>query len=302
MEENKNITQQETPDIRDAIISDDMSVGNVTESVQDKSESPEEGEKPFYPFNYEKEEGVSGSVPSKGARLKEGDVIKISKAKLKELNIDPDKIKEALKGNPDDYTKDKIVSDEDRTVLNRESNIGIAYTESTIVPEPGKSSILVDLDKVTISDKEKEDFLRSTLAGEPYTYKVTLKNGAIEINLKAKNLGLQQTSLSMMPWLLRQKNTDGTPVYDYNSMFLWVTKAEIILTTLSFAGKKLFKFMDMYDPNVKLTEQELFDMLKEDMEKIDRLPLAVWKMLLNGCRIREQKEKLLNEYIVNEDF
>ena len=279
-----------------------MSVGNVTESVQDKSESPEEGEKPFYPFNYEKEEGVSGSVPSKGARLKEGDVIKISKAKLKELNIDPDKIKEALKGNPDDYTKDKIVSDEDRTVLNRESNIGIAYTESTIVPEPGKSSILVDLDKVTISDKEKEDFLRSTLAGEPYTYKVTLKNGAIEINLKAKNLGLQQTSLSMMPWLLRQKNTDGTPVYDYNSMFLWVTKAEIILTTLSFAGKKLFKFMDMYDPNVKLTEQELFDMLKEDMEKIDRLPLAVWTMLLNGCRIREQKEKLLNEYIVNEDF
>lgn len=303
--EKEQIQPRETTDsvvnadtLRENIISDNVSMSDLP-----KSDSPDNtentGDTSFSPFNYEHAESTPSTSKS---GLKEGDVIKISKAKLAELNIDPEKIAKAFNSESvsDDYTQTKIVEDDKRVVLPRETSPALTYTETKFASS--KSSFLVDIDKVKISEAEKEEFFRKTLAGEPYEYVVYLKKGAAEMRFITKNVGLQQISLNMMPWLLQQKKEDGTPAYDYNSMFLWITKAEVITTLTTFNGRKLFKFNDIYDPKVKLSEQQFFDMLKDDMDTIDRIPQPVWVLLVNGCRVHEQKDKLLNEYIINEDF
>lgn len=289
---------KEQQDLRNAILDDSNTDASITENNSASDTTT------FQPFNYEKEEDAaqSSSTKQQASKLKEGDVIKISKSKLAEMGIDPQALLKNLhtETSGDDYTKEKIVEDKDRITLSRESSVGMQYLESQ--RNADTTPYLVDLNKVTVTDAEKEQFLRCTLASKPYIVDVDLHKGSMAFKFKPKTLGLQKTSLSMLSWLMKQYDEKGNPKFDYSATFLWILKSEIILTLISFNGNNPFKFYSKYTDDKSLTESQLFELLKDDMEIIDKLPVPVWNAMINASRVHEQKEKLLNEFLINEDF
>lgn len=153
-------------------------------------------------------------------------------------------------------------------------------------PNDPINAILKDLKSVTITDTEKETYLRSILLSTRFETTIHLKND-ISISIKSKLMSEQDEIAHRLEKFALEKGMDNNLAHSPMDIYKYALKLNIIFANPIINNDPVF--------NPEMT-------LKEKSDFIDTFPDAKWLLLVNAVRIFERKENLLSQFILDEDF
>ena len=213
-------------------------------------------------------------------------------------------------------TIDKIDSNDD--TINQEEikkNLEILSKDPTLdfqnLFEEDKQVLkpyLKNLDEVTITDSEKERYLRCVLENTIFRTSIRSNKTGIVYKLKSKTMEeqefisnkLREFSLEMIDDPYR-KDAEGFPLkvlkHTDADFLKFITKINLIFALESINGKDVFQTQDYLSGDKSIDE-----FFKDALNYFTNLPDFIWLRLINVMRIFEKKENLLSTFILSEDF
>ena len=217
-------------------------------------------------------------------------------------------------GNTEEIVLDKSIAEEyvktlklnkgelPDDVINEEAEkLRLQIPPDKIALENVKTNTLPkQMENVSITDDEKDLYIRNTLLDEPISLDIKYGKLGIIFTFTSKLVKtheyltryLKELLLSEMP---KNLNTEET----YNRIFR--ANISIILTQIN--GKSAFD--DDYTSRINardLTYEEFKKIVDERTTVLLNKSQQMWSMIINAGCIFERKEQLLAEYFVNEDF
>lgn len=156
------------------------------------------------------------------------------------------------------------------------------------------------LNKVTITDAEKDKYIAYILSERPIFLDVTYsKIQDIRFTFRSKFVYEQEYIAKFIKeTLLSEKGKSMTP--DEMCIFIFKTNVAIILQKVNnfdFFKKKLP--IDLKDI---ISYGEFIDIISARIDQLSRLGQQFWSLIVNAACVFEKKEQLLAEFFVNEDF
>ena len=147
---------------------------------------------------------------------------------------------------------------------------------------------VLDLSKVTITDSEKEEYLRSVLLSERFITSIDVK-GFYKITFQSKLLEEQKFIANHIEsYAIEVDSKDRHQLlHSPVDVYVYALKLNVIFANPLINEKPVFS-------NDLTLEQKL--------ELIESFPVAKWNLLVNAARIFEKKENLLSKFILDEDF
>lgn len=153
-------------------------------------------------------------------------------------------------------------------------------------PNDPVKAILKDLKDVTITETEKETYLRSILLSTRFETKIHLKND-ISISMQSKLISEQDEIAHRLEKFALEKGKDNNLVHSPMDVYKYALKLNIIFANPFINNTPVF------DANLTIDEKSDF---------METFPSAKWLLLINAVRIFERKENLLSQFILDEDF
>lgn len=156
------------------------------------------------------------------------------------------------------------------------------------------------LDKVIITDAEKDKYITCILSEQPIFLDVTYaKLQDISFTFRSKFVYEQEYIAKFIKeMLLSEKGKSMTP--DEMCIFIFKTNVAIILhqvNSVDFFDKKLpINLTDI------ISYGEFTDIISARIDQLSKLGQQFWSLIVNAACVFEKKEQLLAEFFVNEDF
>ena len=156
------------------------------------------------------------------------------------------------------------------------------------------------LDKVIITDAEKDKYITSILSEQPIFLDVTYaKLRDISFTFRSKFVYEQEYIAKFIKdTLLSEKGKSMTP--DEMCIFIFKTNVAIILhqvNNVDFFKKKLpINLTDI------ISYEEFTGIISARIDQLSKLGQQFWSLIVNAACVFEKKEQLLAEFFVNEDF
>lgn len=207
----------------------------------------------------------------------------------------------------DDYIKtlklyDNKLSDEElKDDESENKNPRIHIPADQIIIDKAKTNTLPkQLDKVTITDDEKDIYIRNTLLDMPIS--LDIKYGKIN-TIFTFTSKLVQTQEYLSRYLKEILLSDKAKVMGTEEMYNVIFRANISVILNQINGKNAFDDGN----NEKVNSRDLtYDEFKQIVEKrakiLSKKSQQLWSMIINAACVFERKEQLLAEYFINEDF
>lgn len=147
---------------------------------------------------------------------------------------------------------------------------------------------VLDLSKVTITDDEKEDYLRAVLLSERFISSIDIKRH-YKIKFQSKLLEEQKFIANRIEAYAIEPNPNDKNqlLHSPVDVYVYALKLNVILADPSINDEPVFT----KDLN-----------LEQKLKLIETFPVAKWNLLVNAARIFEKKENLLSKFILDEDF
>lgn len=207
----------------------------------------------------------------------------------------------------DDYIKtlklyDNKLSDEElKDDESENKNPRIHIPADQIIVDKAKTNTLPkQLDKVTITDDEKDIYIRNTLLDMPIS--LDIKYGKIN-TIFTFTSKLVQTQEYLSRYLKEILLSDKAKVMGTEEMYNIIFRANISVILNQINGKNAFD--DGHNEKVNsrdLTYDEFKQIVEERAKILSKKSQQLWSMIINAACVFERKEQLLAEYFINEDF
>lgn len=207
----------------------------------------------------------------------------------------------------DDYIKtlklyDNKLSDEelkDDEAENKNPRIHIP-ADQIIIDKAKTNTLPKQLDKVTITDDEKDIYIRNTLSDMPIS--LDIKYGKIN-TIFTFTSKLVQTQEYLSRYLKEILLSDKAKVMGTEEMYNIVFRANISVILNQINGKNAFDDGNNEKINSRdLTYDEFKQIVEERAKLLSKKSQQLWSMIINAACVFERKEQLLAEYFINEDF
>lgn len=220
-----------------------------------------------------------------------------------------DKTEEMIldKNIADDYIKtlklyDNKLSDEelkDDEAENKNPRIHIP-ADQIIIDKAKTNTLPKQLDKVTITDDEKDIYIRNTLLDMPIS--LDIKYGKIN-TIFTFTSKLVQTQEYLSRYLKEILLSDKAKVMGTEEMYNIIFRANISVILNQINGKNAFDDGNNEKVNSRdLTYDEFKQIVEERAKILSKKSQQLWSMIINAACVFERKEQLLAEYFINEDF
>lgn len=207
----------------------------------------------------------------------------------------------------DDYIKtlklyDNKLSDEelkDDEVENKNPRIHIP-ADQIIIDKAKTNTLPKQLDKVTITDDEKDIYIRNTLLDMPIS--LDIKYGKIN-TIFTFTSKLVQTQEYLSRYLKEILLSDKAKVMGTEEMYNIIFRANVSVILNQINGKNAFDDGNNEKVNSRdLTYDEFKQIVEERAKILSKKSQQLWSMIINAACVFERKEQLLAEYFINEDF
>lgn len=207
----------------------------------------------------------------------------------------------------DDYIKtlklyDNKLSDEelkDDEAENKNPRIHIP-ADQIIIDKAKTNTLPKQLDKVTITDDEKDIYIRNTLLDMPIS--LDIKYGKIN-TIFTFTSKLVQTQEYLSRYLKEILLSDKAKVTGTEEMYNVIFRANISVILNQINGKNAFDDGNNEKVNSRdLTYDEFKQIVEERAKILSKKSQQLWSMIINAACVFERKEQLLAEYFINEDF
>lgn len=207
----------------------------------------------------------------------------------------------------DDYIKtlklyDNKLSDEelkDDEAENKNPRIHIP-ADQIIIDKAKTNTLPKQLDKVTITDDEKDIYIRNTLLDMPIS--LDIKYGKIN-TIFTFTSKLVQTQEYLSRYLKEILLSDKAKVMGTEEMYNIIFRANISVILNQINGKNAFDDGNNEKVNSRYLTYDEFKQIVEERAKIlSKKSQQLWSMIINAACVFERKEQLLAEYFINEDF
>lgn len=162
----------------------------------------------------------------------------------------------------------------------------------------------LNLDKVTVTDGEKESYLKSVLFDKSFETLVSLFGGRCVMKLRSRSKVAQETIFQY----LRQRGEENQ--YKMVDLMADLQKAYVV-TSLRAIGESESKLQD-FEYRIDGVDEWEKDKAAEDRvkvlsEAVDKLAGACitgprWQAIIDAFNVFGKKEQLLSEMVLNEDF
>lgn len=207
----------------------------------------------------------------------------------------------------DDYIKtlklyDNKLSDEELKDDEEENkNPRIHIPADQIIIDKAKTNTLPkQLDKVTITDDEKDIYIRNTLLDMPIS--LDIKYGKIN-TIFTFTSKLVQTQEYLSRYLKEILLSDKAKVMGTEEMYNIIFRANVSVILNQINGKNAFDDGNNEKVNSRdLTYDEFKQIVEERAKILSKKSQQLWSMIINAACVFERKEQLLAEYFINEDF
>ena len=251
------------------------------------SENKNEQNTPITPINTQKP--IAGKIP-----VPESDPTLFSLGGGEDLVTDADP--------KTDFNKEVNIngaSDNKNGTQTIENSINNAFNLNSADAE--NELALYDLHKVTITENEKENYLRSLLNNE--VFKDVLKFKDISIQICSKTMELQMYLAEKINKYANESYFDSsenkykakhTPV----DLLKYALYLNVIFCVESVNGENIFKNELKYT----LSSEQREELIKNGIKIIECMPTSMWNLLLNAVRIFDRKEFLLGKEMLSGDF
>lgn len=207
----------------------------------------------------------------------------------------------------DDYIKtlklyDNKLSDEelkDDEAENKNPRIHIP-ADQIIIDKAKTNTLPKQLDKVTITDDEKDIYIRNTLLDMPIS--LDIKYGKIN-TIFTFTSKLVQTQEYLSRYLKEILLSDKAKVMGTEEMYNIIFRANVSVILNQINGKNAFDDGNNEKINSRdLTYDEFKQIVEERAKILSKKSQQLWSMIINAACVFERKEQLLAEYFINEDF
>lgn len=207
----------------------------------------------------------------------------------------------------DDYIKtlklyDNKLSDEelkDDEAENKNPRIHIP-ADQIIIDKAKTNTLPKQLDKVTITDDEKDIYIRNTLLDMPIS--LDIKYGKIN-TIFTFTSKLVQTQEYLSRYLKEILLSDKAKVMGTEEMYNIIFRANVSVILNQINGKNVFDDGNNEKVNSRdLTYDEFKQIVEERAKILSKKSQQLWSMIINAACVFERKEQLLAEYFINEDF
>lgn len=213
--------------------------------------------------------------------------ISVKRSDLKEFGLDPEDIKQENEKDNNPMSQVPVPELYDPTMY--DDLLGKFQMSAT------QSHAFVDLSTITVTENEKELYLRVLLDGNTpfYTNVPIIPNRNIFIKCYSKTTKEQN--------FINKKITEFAAAVDENKNY----KNDVVATCMyALKLNAMFTCLDDFKNIVLNENSEVVN--KEDfnynMNVIDSMPTARWNLFVNAMRIFEKKESILGEMVVTGDF
>lgn len=210
-------------------------------------------------------------------------------------NIAEDYIK-TLKLYDNKLSEEELKDDESETKGPR-----IHIPADQIIIDKAKTNTLPkQLDKVTITDDEKDIYIRNTLLDMPIS--LDIKYGKIN-TIFTFTSKLVQTQEYLSRYLKEMLLSEKAKVMGTEEMYNIIFRANVSVILNQINGKNAFDDGNNEKVNSRdLTYDEFKQIVEERAKILSKKSQQLWSMIINAACVFERKEQLLAEYFINEDF
>jgi len=170
-------------------------------------------------------------------------------------------------------------------------------TFSTPAPEEqAVQTALIDIRAVTITEEEKDLFLKALLCDKPVELEITLFGGKLKFLFRSRSMHEQRRVLDVLHLDQEQQ------VLPSNEPALLFTRLQQYLASVMLRriNGDVFSELEIVPGNNIAADAEL--LRKVFADKVENMSHIRWTAVLNGLRIFEEKCRQLSEHCVNEDF
>lgn len=158
------------------------------------------------------------------------------------------------------------------------------------------SEAMAPIDKIEISDKEKETFLKAVLSDEPVRLPVSLYNGKFILDLRSRSSFEQKRVFDVLA-LDRKEN-----VYDPADLAMMITRMHYYLGALMVERINGELFSELKLEPGKDVAADAKIMRDAAAKLFEKMGTVRWTSILNALRIFEHKCARLNSEAANEGF
>lgn len=177
----------------------------------------------------------------------------------------------------------------------------IKAPEDTLFSEPNPeeeavASALIDIRSVSITDEEKDLFLKALLCDKPVELDIVLFAGKLKLTFRSRSMHEQRRVLDVLHLDQEEQLLPG------NDPALLFTRLQQYLTAVMLRRINSEVFSELELPPGKEVVADASALRKVFADKLEQMPHIRWTAILNGLRIFEEKCRQLSEHCVNEDF
>jgi len=162
--------------------------------------------------------------------------------------------------------------------------------------EESVASALIDIRAVTITDEDKNMFLKALLCDKPVELEISLFGGKVKLLFRSRSMHEQRRVLDVLHLDQEEK------VLPSNDPALLFTRLQQYLAAVMLrrVNGEIFSELEITAGNPVKDDAVLLRKVFSD--KLEQMPHIKWTAVLNGLRIFEEKCRQLSEHCVNEDF
>ena len=172
--------------------------------------------------------------------------------------------------------------------------------DQIIIDKAKTNTLPKQLDKVTITDDEKDIYIRNTLLDMPIS--LDIKYGKIN-TIFTFTSKLVQTQEYLSRYLKEMLLSEKSKVMGTEEMYNIIFRANVSVILNQINGKNAFEDGNNEKVNSRDLIYDEFKQIVEERAKIlSKKSQQLWSMIINAACVFERKEQLLAEYFINEDF
>lgn len=157
------------------------------------------------------------------------------------------------------------------------------------------------LERVTISDTEKDIYISKLLSDSPFELDINYPKLNLTLTFRSKYVYEQEfISRYIKQAILSDKGKEMTP--DELCIFVFKSNVAVMLTSLNY--KPFFKVdFPLYDVDSHyISYTDYVDVLNQRIATLSSINQQLWSLIIDAACIFEKKQQLLAEFVANEDF
>lgn len=158
------------------------------------------------------------------------------------------------------------------------------------------SEALSPMDKITITDAEKEVFLKAVLSDNPVRLPIKLYGGKFTLELRSRSSFEQKRVFDILSLDKKEE------LYDPNDLAMTITRMHYYLGVLMVERINGELFSELKLEVGKELKDDAALMRKAVADRFEKMGAVKWTSILNALRIFEHKCARLNSEAANEGF